>query len=152
MAMKQILRKVCAASLLLAISIPAAAELGGVAATIEADLTHLKATRRVVSAQKYTVHEMLTASGTIVREYVSAQGRVFAIAWQGPFMPDLRQVLGSYYEPYLKAAKSSRSGRGPVLVQQPDLVVHSGGHMRAFSGRAYVPQLLPTDVQIDEIQ
>lgn len=150
--MKHTMLMTCIASLLLAMAIPAMAELGGNAASIEADLAHLKASRRVVNAQKYTVHEMHMSSGTVVREFVTAQGQVFAVAWQGPFMPDLRQVLGSYYEPYLNEAKFSRSRRGPVLVQQTDLVVHSGGHMRAFFGRAYLPQLLPTDVQVDEIK
>lgn len=150
--MKLTMQMNCAASLLLAIATPVAAELGGNSASIEADLTHLKATRRVVSAQKFTVHEIQMPSGTAVREYISAQGLVFAVAWQGPFMPDLQQVLGRYYEPYLKAAKSGRSRRGPLLIQQTDLVVHSAGHMRAFSGRAYVPQLLPADVQLDEIK
>ena len=150
--MKPTMQMTCVTLLLLAMMTPAVAELGGNATSIEADLAHLKAARRVVSTQKYTVHEMKMPSGTAVREYVSVQGQVFAVVWQGPFMPDLRQLLGSYYEPYLSAAKSGRSRRGHVLIQQTDLVVHSGGHMRAFSGRAYLPQLLPTDVQVDEIK
>lgn len=138
--------------LLLALSGPAVAALGGSEASIEADQAHMKATRRIVSASQYTVHEIQTTSGTVIREYVSAQGQVFAVAWQGPFMPDLQQILGSYFAEYEAAARSKRAGRGPVLVQQPGLVVHSGGRMRAFFGRAYIPQLLPAGVILDEIQ
>ena len=138
--------------LLLVLSGPAAAALGGSEASIEADQAHLKATRSIVSASQYTVHELQTASGTLIREYVSAQGQVFAVAWQGPLMPDLQQILGSYFADYEAAATSKRTGRGPVLVQQPGLVVQSGGRMRAFFGRAYIPQLLPAGLALDEIQ
>ena len=141
-----------ALALLLLLSGPAVAALGGTEASIAADQAKLKATRRIVAAPLYTVHEIRQASGSVVREYVSAQGRVFAVAWQGPLMPDLRQVLGSYYADYRAAAKAKRAGRGPVRLRQPTLVLHSGGHMRAFFGQAYIPQLLPAGVSIDEIQ
>lgn len=138
--------------LLLVLSGPAAAALGGSEASIAADQAHMKATRRIVAAPQYTVHEIQAASGILVREYVSAQGQVFAVAWQGPLMPDLQQFLGSYFADYQAAARSKRAGRGPLQVRQPGLVVQSGGHMRAFSGRAYIPQLLPADMAVDEIR
>ncbi|HUW37798.1 MAG TPA: DUF2844 domain-containing protein [Rhodocyclaceae bacterium] len=141
-----------AALLLLALAGPAAAALGDNEASIAADQAKMKATRRIVAAPLYTVHEIQAASGTVVREYVSAQGQVFAVTWRGPLMPDLRQVLGGYYADYHAAAAAKRARRGPVLVRQPGLVLHSGGHMRAFSGRAYIPQWLPAGVSIDEIQ
>lgn len=136
----------------LALAMPVAAELGGNAATVEADMAHLKAVRRIVVAEKYFVHEIRLPSGTTVREYVSPQGQVFAVAWQGPLMPDLRQLLGSRFDSYVSAAKSSRVRRSAVLVEQPDLVVHSKGRMRAFSGAAYLPQSLPADVTPEEIR
>ena len=139
-------------ALLLLLSGPAVAALGGTEASIAADQAKLKATRRIEAAPQYTVHEIRQASGTVVREYVSAQGQVFAVAWQGPQMPDLRQVLGSYFADYRAAAAAKRAGRGLVRLRQPGLVLHSGGHMRAFFGQAYIPQLLPAGVNIDEIR
>jgi len=139
-------------SLLALLSGPAAAALGGTEASIEADQVRMKATRRIVATSQYTVHEIQAASGTLVREYISAQGQVFAVAWQGPLMPDLQQILGSHFADYAAAARNKRARRGPVLVQQPDLVLQSGGHMRAFSGRAYLPQLLPANVNVDDIR
>lgn len=138
--------------LLLVLSGPATAALGGSEASIAADQAHIKATRRIVSAPQYTVHEIQAASGTLVREYISAQGQVFAVTWKGPLLPDLQQVLGSYFADYRAAARSKRAGRGALQARQPGLVVQSGGHMRAFSGRAYIPQLLPADVTVDEIR
>jgi len=43
-------------------------------------------------------------------------------------------------------------GSGPRASQQPGLVVQSGGHMRAFFGRAYIPQMLPRGISAAEIQ
>lgn len=140
-----------AALLLLAWAGPAIAALGDNEASVAADQAKLKATRRIVAAPLYTVHEIQQGSGTVVREYVSVQGQVFAVTWRGPLMPNLRQVLGSYFADY-HAAAAKRAGRGPVRLHQPGLVLHSGGHMRAFSGQAYIPQLLPAGVAIDEIQ
>ena len=133
---------------------PAIAALGGNEASIVADQTQMKATRRVVKLQKFTMHEMQVDSGTIVREYVSVLGQIFAVTWKGPFLPNFQQILGGSFAGYLTAQRSrhTRARRGSLLIQQPDLVVQSGGHMRSFSGIAYIPQLLPKYVTVDEIQ
>ena len=47
-------------------------------------------------SQSYKVHQLTTANGPTVREYVSPQGVVFGIAWQGRFMPNVNQLLGTY--------------------------------------------------------
>jgi hypothetical protein len=138
--------------ILFVLSGPATAALGGDEASVATDQAQMKATRRIVSASQYTMHEIQVASGTMVREYVSAQGQVFAVAWKGSLLPDLQQILGSHFAEYGNAASSKRTRRGPVLVQQPELVIQSGGHMRAFFGRAYIPQLLPANMTADEIQ
>jgi hypothetical protein len=90
----------------------------------------------------------------VVREYASASGKVFAVAWRGPFLPDMKQLLGSYFEEFQKAAQAQnrRGGHGPLIIQQPGLVVELGGHMRSFAGRAYLPDEMPRDVQNGEIR
>ena len=50
-------------------------------------------------------------SGTTVREYVSSNGTVFAVAWQGPWLPDLRQMLGPYFDDYQRALQSTTGKR-----------------------------------------
>jgi hypothetical protein len=146
-------------------ALPAWASLGGDAASIEADQVHMQGTRTIQtqtnqarttsSASSYTVHEIQAGSGTVVREYLSPEGKVFAIGWQGRWMPDLRQLLGGYFEQYraaLQAQSGPRMVRRPVAIEQPGLVVQVGGHLRAFSGRAYVPGMLPSGVRAEEIQ
>jgi hypothetical protein len=118
-------------------ALPAWASLGGDTASIQADQVHMQGTRQMIAAQSYTVHEIQAANGTVVREYVSSSGKVFAVAWHGPWLPDMRQLLGSYFDQYIQATKAqsgSRMGRRPLMIEQPGLVVESGGHLRAFSG------------------
>jgi hypothetical protein len=132
-------------------ALPVQAALGGPEATVEADRLQVQGTQRVTRLSAYTVHEMQAPSGTVVREYVSPAGTVFAVAWQGPSMPDLRQVLGTYFDRYAEAA-AQRKARGPIAIEQPGLVVQSSGHMRAFVGRAYIPEALPPGVGADSIR
>jgi hypothetical protein len=87
-----------------------------------------------------------------VREYASPNGIVFGVTWNGPWMPDLRQLLGPYFNQYMVAAQGKKAARGPVSIQLPGLVVERGGHARSFFGRAYVPQMIPQGVTADAIQ
>ena len=113
--------------------------------------TDTAGTTTTAAAAPFTMQEHSLPSGTVVRQYV-ANGKVFAVSWQGPSMPDLRRLLGDdYFTQYRQAAAASRSGRGHLHVQDPGLVVQSSGHMRAFSGKAYVPQLLPKGVDLEQL-
>jgi hypothetical protein len=105
----------------------------------------------------YTVRQTTLASGTVVREYVSNAGVVFGVAWDGPQIPALDDLFGSYFQQYLdgvKAARAARGGsaRGPATVEQSGLVVHSAGHMGAFAGNAWLPQELPAGVSGSDIK
>ncbi|MGA8438271.1 MAG: DUF2844 domain-containing protein [Candidatus Sulfotelmatobacter sp.] len=136
-------------------SLPAWAALGGDFASVQADQVHMQGSLRTTVATSYSVHEIQSPAGTVVREYVSSAGKVFAIAWQGQWPPDMRQLLGNYFEQYVQAAKaqsSARMGRRPLEIEQPGLVVQMGGHPRSFRGRAYVPELLPSGVAAEAIQ
>ncbi len=138
---------------------PAWASLGGDVASIQADQVNLQGTRQTTAMASYTVHEIQSASGTVVREYVSADGKVFAVAFRGPWLPDMRQLLGNYFEPYSAARQAevaqnpnARRARRPVVVDEPGLNVQISGHPRAFAGRAYVPGSVPAGVRLEDIQ
>jgi hypothetical protein len=151
----QLKRLAIAAALLMAAATQAWASLGGDTASVQADQVHMQGNRRTMVAKSYTIHEIQAATGTVVREFVSAEGKVFGVAWQGPWPPDMRQLLGSYFDQFVQAAKSrggARMGRRPLVINQPGLVVQTGGHMRAFAGRAYVPEMLPSGVGAENIQ
>jgi hypothetical protein len=135
-----------------AAGVPAFATLGENASSVESDRVQMKAQLRTTSVAGYTVHEMRTATNTLVREYISGSGKVFAVSWNGPLLPDFRQMLGRYFDEYNSHASAPRVGRRHLSVQGSDLVVHSNGHMRAFYGNAYVPSLLPPNFSVDDIQ
>jgi Protein of unknown function (DUF2844) len=143
------------ALLMLALPLPALAALGGDVASVHEDQARMKGTLKSTQAAAYTVHEIKGAAGTVVREYVSPDGAVFGVAWQGPAMPNLQQILGSYFQTFSDAAQAQRAarrGRGPLYVQQPGLVVESTGHARTFAGRAYDPGKLPQGVTANDIR
>jgi hypothetical protein len=131
---------------------PAFAALGGDAASVQADQAQINASRRVSQSNGYAVHELQSPTGVVVREFVSSSGKVFAIAWRAPSIPDLRQLLGSYFDEFQKAAALSRRPHAPLFVEHSGLVVQLGGHMRNFTGRAYLPDQVPSGVRAGDIR
>lgn len=135
---------------------PARAALGDTVASVKADRVSVKGQLRARSEAGYTVQEITAATGTVIREYVSPAGVVFAVKWSGPAMPNLQQIFGTYYAQYQSALQTQRSsiqrgGHHHVGVRSPSLVVHSSGHMRQYSGTAYVPSLVPPNLSISDL-
>jgi len=127
------------------------AALGGDVNSVLADQAQMKAQRRVTQMSAYSIHEMQSQTGTTVREFVTPEGKVFGVAWRGQSLPNFQQVLGSYYDEFIHNAPRQRK-HGPVTIHTPGLVVQSGGHMRALTGRAYIPEMVPSNVKVDEIK
>lgn len=101
----------------------------------------------------YTVRANTLASGTLVKEYVGQNGAVFAVSWSGPFLPDLKELLGEHFSVLTaESARLPKAGRGQILVSRPDLSIESTGHMRAYSGRAWIHSMLPAGVQPEDIK
>jgi hypothetical protein len=127
------------------------ASLGGNVTTVDADRVQMKAAQlRIVRANAYTLHELQSPTGVTIREYYAPGGTVFGVAWNGPWPPDMRQLLGSYFAQFQRAneaARNTRKTRGVLVVNDGSLIVQITGHARAFSGFAYAPGLLPQGVQ-----
>ena len=133
--------------------LPARAELGGTVASVENDAARLKGTLRLTAAQAYSQHEIRVATGHVIREYASPDGGVFAVSWEGPTVPDLRQMLGErYFAEFQQATARQRYGRHPLLIETPEFVFQQTGRLRDFHGRAYLPQSLPPGVDASAIQ
>ncbi|MDB6086406.1 MAG: hypothetical protein JWN43_4287 [Gammaproteobacteria bacterium] len=127
------------------------AALGEPELTAADDAQLLKGSIKSTERTHYRVHEIQLPSGTVLREFAEVGGRVFAVAWTGPALPNMRQALGSYFDGYVAAAKVSSGGRHHFQMQQNGLVMQSSGHMRAFTGRAYLPAALPSGASVEEI-
>jgi hypothetical protein len=125
---------------------PAArASLGGDGASVAADAAALQGVIHSTLLQQYDIREITADNGMRVREFQDRGGLVFAISWSGPALPDLHQLLGTSYGAYaaaLPAADHFRPQRS-LRVATSFLVVESGGHMRAYAGRAYLPASIP---------
>ncbi|HEX9473632.1 MAG TPA: DUF2844 domain-containing protein [Steroidobacteraceae bacterium] len=131
---------------------PVMAALGEAVSSVSSDGARLKASLRVIGGAGYDVHELTTPAGTTIREYIAPSGTVFAVAWRGPFKPDLRLLLGGYFDLYASSPRSAGSTRTQLAIDRQALVVRAGGHMRAFSGLAWVPALVPAGVNPGALQ
>ena len=141
-----------AANLLLAYAGGAHAELGGAPARFEAGST-TSASSVAAAGSGYTLLDTALPTGTHVREYVARSGSVFAVGWDGPFLPDLQALLGAHFETMVaESAKTPRAGNSQLAVNRPDVVILSGGHMRAFEGRAWLPAELPAGLSASDIR
>jgi hypothetical protein len=130
----------------------ARATLGEPDATVERDRQALAMERTpAVSRGGLAVHQLSTG-GTTVREFVAADGTVFAVAWSGMARPDLAPLLGAYHAGYRAAAARALPSRGPRRVEAGQVVVETWGHARSLHGRAYLPALVPAGVSLDDLQ
>jgi hypothetical protein len=142
-----------AVTFLAASSSAAWAVLGEGADSIVADQQEIGGNIKTISNSDYTINEITTPSGTVVREYVSPDERVFAVTWRGPIKPNLADLLGSYFQQIQAAAAAQKPELSrPRTVTASDVIFHSGGHMRNFWGRAVVPSLVPEGVSEAELK
>jgi hypothetical protein len=127
--------------------------LGGDAASVLEDAGELHGTMQQSALARYEVEEITSNNGMLVREFRGRDGRVFAVSWAGPAMPDLQRLLGAQFATYTSvlAARDHPGLHRSARVATPDLVVESDGHLRAFTGRAYLPTKLPAGVSPAEL-
>lgn len=149
----------CAAFALALVSGHARATLGQAPAIFSAvqgpaGKAALATTHALVPSGQYAWHQTELETGTIVREFASPSGVVFAVAWRGPVLPDLGALLGNYFQTFTLATQEARqAGRrgSPVNIDRDGLLVHSSASMQKFFGYAYAPALVPTGVVIKDV-
>ena len=132
---------------------PAWAVLGEPEASVNTDRQVIKGQIRDEIHPLYRVHQITDAQGAVVREYVSLAGKVFAVSWQGPHLPNLQQLLGTYFT-HLQQYAQAQTGRqgGPLILRKDDFVFSNAGRMRWSQGHAYVPSLLPAGLDPEVVQ
>jgi Protein of unknown function (DUF2844) len=123
----------------------ACAGLGDDAASVVADAKALQGVVRMQSSSLFDIYEISADSGLRVREFVNRDGIVVAVTWQGPVQPDLQRMLQASFAQYNQArATLTQPGlRRSLRMTSQDLVVETSGHLRAYSGRAYLLKLMP---------
>ncbi len=133
---------------------PARAALGGGPASVASDAAALQSADRTISLQQYDIHEITSGNGMNIREFMNRAGIVFAVTWTGPAMPDLQALLGVNYSAYGEAVAgvSQRGLHRSLRIATSGMVVETGGHMRAYSGRAYLPALIPAGTPTSDLR
>jgi hypothetical protein len=131
----------------------AGATLGEPEISVQSDVAQLRASIKTSEdGASYRVHEILLPSGTVLREFVAPDGNVFAVAWNGPTKPNLRQALGKYFDALVSAPRPKFTDHRHLQIQQGDLVIEGSGHMRAgFSGRAYLASAIPSGANLRDL-
>jgi hypothetical protein len=132
----------------------ALAALGGAYASVAADRAHFAAQAVSVPAGAHTVHTLTLPSGGTVKEYTRPDGTVFAVTWRGRGRPDLRQLLGPWFD-VMQADNAVRTGpprRRPISVSRSNFILQSGGHSGAFWGKALLPGVAPAGFAAKDLQ
>jgi hypothetical protein len=100
----------------------------------------------------YSVHETQGTDGVTVREYVLPDNVVFAVTWQGPVRPDMSVLLGSYFEGFSNPVSSRPHGSNALIESNGDFRIESFGRPGRFFGKAWLPRLLPANVNVEDLQ
>lgn len=146
------------ASLLLAISLlagPAWATLGEPLSSLNKDEVAFSATTTgTTEFPAYSVVELKSPYGFVLREYASTNGSIFAVAWSGMRHPDLEALLGRYAREFYASSTGWRKPghRSYHRVSTPTLDVQRWGHPGALAGRAYLPLNLPSGVSPSDLK
>ncbi|WP_213296391.1 DUF2844 domain-containing protein [Paraburkholderia sacchari] len=146
----------CLISCLAVGAAPAHAALGDTAPP-EVPQASAPATTQTLAGGTARVTGYVDAGGTHFNEYIAARsGQIFAYTWQGPTPPDLDALLGRYAVDWHSGAAAlhaaGRAGLHAARVDTPTVVVESGGHMRGYIGRAWLPAALPAGVTEGDLQ
>jgi len=136
------------------------AELGG--APTLAPGQRIDAVSRKAAAAKteptagWSTRETTSDDGMVQREYLTADGTVFAVAWRGPRRPELSVLLGTRYARQMSdnARAQRQLGRGSHATTSQvdeDFAVHASSHQRLSAGVAWLPRMLPAGVDPDSL-
>ena len=128
---------------------PVWAALGGDLASVQREQQAWGASSSQSVLRGASVYSLVLGNGVTVREYLDASGTVFAVGWEGPVLPDFERLLGPHFASYQAALQTARRG---VSIRSAGLVLESGGMMRAFTGRAYLPAQLPSGITAQDIR
>jgi hypothetical protein len=112
------------------------------------------ATQEVTAA--WTVRETTLADSTVEREYVGADGMVFAVAWRGPRRPALSSLLGNGYATQMaqnaRVLRTEGLGSHHATSQTGStFAARAVLRQRYAAGVAWLPQKLPAGVSPDAL-
>jgi hypothetical protein len=138
----------------LVLSLPPALSFAGLGqdqSSVSLDRRRMDARQHITTGVQYSLHEIQAADGSRVRQYVSANGMVFAVSWHTLQKPDLSALLGSSYPSYAQSAQAAARRTGiqrQFRHEDLDLVLRSSAHLNVFSGFAFRRSMLPRGLDL----
>ncbi len=136
----------------LAVAAPAQASLGAQRASVDSDVTHLKARLKSTATTAYTLHELSGDGGMTTREFTNGAGTVFAVSWEGPVRPDLKTLFGDYFPRFQADVHGRARLHKPMRADEIDFIVRTGGHPGAMWGFAVLPAQVPQGFPMEALQ
>lgn len=128
---------------------PSHAELGG---TVSKDAIQIQEKFPAdATGQRLNVFQIKLPTGTQIKEYATTDNIVVGVSWQGPTLPNLKQLLGQHFDTFAKRPATKDTNHHNVDFFSDDLVVQSYGQIHNFSGRAYLPKMLPVGISADQV-
>jgi|APCry1669189034_1035192.scaffolds.fasta_scaffold05507_3 hypothetical protein len=124
------------------------AELGSNIASVMAEQKGFNSQLTTSNQNGATVYTLTLPSGTVIQEYASANGVIFALSWSGPELPNLQAILGNHFKDYLTGIKQSR---GAFSINTESIAIQSAGMMGAFQGFALLPKQAPVGFTIQNL-
>jgi hypothetical protein len=103
------------------------------------------------STNGYQIFTINAKHGIIIKEYLNANNKVFAISWAGHRYPDFPQLLGTYTE-ILKTGHETHYGIHLGKISGNDFVISILSLQGHISGVAYVPSLIPSITNSSQLQ
>lgn len=99
----------------------------------------------------WSTREVTLPDGLVEREYLTADGTVFAVAWRGSHRPELSVLLGTQYATQMSrnARELRRQGRGAhgsTSQAGETFAVQASTHQRSSIGVAWLPRMLPAGI------
>jgi hypothetical protein len=143
-----------ALAVLILVTMPAWATLGQSEATVTSDRLQMNSREQVQTFDSYTVHQLTTDAGQAVKEFVSPQGVVFGVSWQGRSVPNMAQLLGTYVNNLQTATAAQKhiQPRRGITVTTNDFVYSNFCRMQMCSGQAYILSAVPRNVSAGAIR
>jgi hypothetical protein len=104
----------------------------------------------------WTVRESKLPGGTVEREYLGGDERVFAVAWRGPYRPGLSNLLGPTYAMQMsqRAFAQRKDGLGSrerTVQMSSTFCVRAISRQRFSAGVAWLPSRLPVGLHPDAL-
>lgn len=145
------MKKLCFC-LLATISLSAYASLGESSENVNNDAKNLSSwVSNNETTNKYVIKSINTGD-TQIKEYINpTSDKVFAIRWAGKRIPNMKVLLGQYFDEFMNTKGSSRGLTSGSSVNT-DLISNYGGVPGHFFGQVILTKDLPQDLKIGDLK